>query len=158
MPQLVILLVLLAAFAAPTALASDHPDHVSLFNTINIPEEESAGDIACAFCTVNIHGNVSGDVAALFGTVNVEPSRSIGGDVALLFGTLRLDEDATVHGDLASLFSTVEIADTATVKGSRAIVPRGVALGILLAPLLILAGVVWLIVYLVRRSRSPYRV
>ena len=111
---LVILLVLLGVLA-PTALARrSSRSPLSLFGTRHHTSpraDETAGDIACAFCVVNIHGNVSGDVATLFGTVNVEPSRSIGGDVALLFGTLRLDEDATVRGDLASLFSTVEIAD-----------------------------------------------
>lgn len=158
MTRLVLFISLFLALAPISRADSNHRDHASLFSTINISEDETAGDIACAFCTVNIQGNVSGDVAVLFGTVNVQPSRTILGDVALLFGTLRLDEDTTVHGDLASLFSTVEIAPTANIHGSRANDPASLALGALLAPLLILVGFVWLVIYLVRRNRNPYRI
>ena len=158
MTRLLLLASLLLALVPSSRADSNHRDRASLFSTINISEDETAGDVACAFCTVNIQGDVSGDVAVLFGTVNVQPSRTISGDVALLFGTLRLDEDTTIRGALASLFSTAEIAPTANIRGSHAVVPKGLALGVILAPLLILLGIAWLVVHLVRRNRSPYRV
>jgi hypothetical protein len=156
MPRTYLFALFLLLALVPAAYASNgHPDHVSLFQTITVPAEETSGDIACAFCTLNVQGRIAGNVAVLFGTVNVEPSRIVSGDVALLFGTLRLDEDSVVRGDLAALFSATEIASTAVVQGSHAVVPRGFALGVLLAPLLISCGTVWLIVYLVRRGRQP---
>ena len=96
---------------------------------IVIPEGETAGDIACAFCSVRVHGDVKGDVALMAGHVRLGDSSRIGGDLAVV-GLLREGEDVNV-------------------RGSRAVLPAA----LLLAPVLLLAGVIWLIVFLVRRSR-----
>lgn len=144
------LLAVQPAFAKHTGGGSDH---VSIFSTITVHEGEAAGDIACAFCTVNLQGDVKGDVAVLFGTVHADPDRSIDGDVALLFGTLVLADNAHVRGDVAVLAGTSDLAPTATIGGDRAILSSPIAIGILLAPLLILAGIIWLVVHLIRRAR-----
>lgn len=144
------LLAVQPAFAKHTGGGADH---VSIFSTIDIHEGESAGDIACAFCTVNLQGDVKGDVAVLFGTVHTDPDRSIDGDVALMFGTLILAENVHVRGDLAMFAGSSEIAPSATIGGDRAVLSGPIAVGILLALFLILAGIIWLIVYLVRRAR-----
>ena len=138
------------AFAKQTKGGSDH---VSVFSTIDIHEGESAGDLACAFCTINIHGDVKGDVAVLFGTVRTDPDRSIDGDVALMFGKLILADNVHVHGDLAMFAASSEIAPSATISGDRAVLSGPLAVAIAVAPFLILAGIIWLIVYLIRRAR-----
>ena len=144
------LLAVQPAFAKHTKGGSDH---VSVFSTINVREGEAAGDIACAFCTVNIHGDVRGDVAVLFGTVHTDPDRSIDGDVALMFGTLILADNVHVRGDLAMFAGSSEIAPSATISGDRAVLSGPIAVAIAVAPFLILAGIIWLIVYLIRRAR-----
>ena len=126
-------------------------DRVGIFSTIVVSEERPAADVACVFCSVQINGDVHGDVAVLFSTVTVSDGRTISGDVATLFSTLVLGEGARVDGDLATIFGTASLAESAHVGGDRAVLSRGMRLTIILAPLLILAGLIWLLVWVVRR-------
>ena len=146
----------------PAAHAASHKngggqDRVGMFTTINISEDRPAGDVACMFCTVNMNGDVHGDVAVLFGTVNGDADRTISGDVAVLFSTLRLGENSSVKGDLASAFSTVDLPSSANVSGDRAMFSTGFGLLVLVAPLLLLIGIIWLVVHLVRENRARYQ-
>jgi hypothetical protein len=131
-------------------------DRASFGSDITIPEGDTVGDVACAFCSVHIHGDVTGDVAVAFGSVTVDPGRTISGDTAILKGDLYLGEGSTVHGDLAMMAGSDHLADGATINGSRAIIPEPLGTLILLAPLFILIGIIWLIVYLVRRNRYRF--
>ena len=129
----------------------DGGDRVGIFQTMRIAEGHAASDVVCAFCTVQVDGDVHGDVAVLFSTLNVAPGRTVGGDVATLFSTLVVGEGARVNGDLATAFSSTSIPESAHVGGDKAIFSSGIGLGVLFAPLLIVAGVIWLVVWGVRR-------
>jgi len=131
-------------------------DRASFGSDITIAEGDTVGDVACAFCSVHVHGDVTGDVAVAFGSVTVDPGRTISGDTAILKGDLYLGEGSTVHGDLAMMAGSDHLADGATINGSRAIIPEPIGTLILLSPLLILIGIIWLIVYLVRRNRYRF--
>jgi len=131
-------------------------DRTSFGSSIEVPEGESAADIACAFCSVHIRGEVTGDVAVFMGSVSVEPGHSISGDAAIAAGDLHLGEGSTVNGDVAIVGGDVKLADGAMIHGARSIIPPPLGTLILLSPLLILAGIIWLIVYLVRRSRYRF--
>lgn len=144
-----------AMVAAPLRLEArarqDAEDQVGVFRTIQVSEGEAAGDIACAFCTVRIDGDVHGDVAVIFSTVEVGEGRTIGGDVATLFSTLRVGEGASIGGDLATALGTTSLAPGARVQGDRAMLSSGLGITMVLAPLLILAGTIWLLVWVARR-------
>lgn len=131
-------------------------DHATVGSDITIAEGETAGDIACAFCTVRVRGEVRGDVAVLFGRVEVDAGRSIAGDVAALGGDMELGPDATVGGDVALLAGDVRAAPGAMVHGSSTVLPGRIWLLLPLAPVMIVIGVIWLIVYLVRRNRYQF--
>lgn len=133
-------------------------DRVALFSTINIEEGQTAGDVACAFCTVNVKGDVGGDMAVLFGTINAAPGRTISGDVAVLFSTLRLEDDDRINGDLAAALSTTRIPASVSIHGDRSVLSSGLGLAVLAGPLMILAGILGLVIFLVRRNRYPYPV
>ncbi len=133
-------------------------DRVGIFSTINVAEDQAVGDVACAFCTVNIRGDVKGDVAVLFGTVSASPDRTISGDVAILFSSLHLGDNAHIGGDLAAALSTTDIAPTASVHGDRAIFSSSLGFAVLAGPLLILAGIIGCIIFFVRRNRYGYRI
>ena len=157
--SLVSVAALLVALLPGSAVASSHgggQDHAGAFTTINVSEDHPAGDIACMFCTVNLDGDVHGDVAVLFGTVNGTADHTISGDVAVLFSTLSLGDNSRVNGDLASAFSTIDIPASTSVRGDRSVFATGFGISVLLAPLLLLLGVVWLIVHLVRDNRARY--
>jgi cytoskeletal protein CcmA (bactofilin family) len=140
-----LILAALALFWAPAARADE--DAVGSGREIIVPEGSTAHDIACVFCRVRVHGDVRGDVAIAFGKLEVDPGHEIAGDVAVFAGKVMLAEHSRVSGDVA-IVGRLE-AEGATVGGSRAVVPEA----ILLVPLALLAGLIWLIVHLVQRNR-----
>jgi hypothetical protein len=138
------------------AFAKSSDDRASFGNDITIAEGETAGDIACVFCFVHIHGDVKGDIAVMFGKVEVDAGRSISGDVASLGADLNLGPGATVGGDIAIAAGDANLASGAMVHGSSMVLPSRMWLLLPFAPLLILIGLIWLIVYLVRRNRYQF--
>jgi hypothetical protein len=157
MHKLLLAATLLLATSLP-AFARSQQDRASVGNDITINEGESAGDIACAFCTVHIHGDVRGDVAVLFGNVTVDSNHNISGDVAILGGNLNLGDQAEVGGDLAIAAGDANLASGAMIRGSQTVLPGRFWLLIPFAPLLILIGIIWLIVYFIRRNRYHFPV
>ena len=147
--------VLLIAATLP-AFARSSDDRVSVGNDITIAEGETADDVACMFCTVHVHGEVRGDVAVMFGKVEVDPGHTISGDLAALGADLNLGEEATVGGDVAIAAGDANLAPGAMIHGSRTVLSNRMWLLLPFAPLLILIGVIWLIVYLVRRNRYQF--
>ena len=107
-----------------TALASES-DHAGIGRDITVTEGETAGDIACAFCSVQIHGDVHGDVAVLFGSIYVlSASHGISGDVALLGGDLGPGDDSHVSGDSRHRRRRPHPVPGATIPGSQAVFPQ----------------------------------
>jgi hypothetical protein len=133
-------------------------DRTSFGSDITVSEGETASDIACAFCSVHLRGDVTGDVAVAFGSVIVEPGHSIAGDTAILEGDLKLGDGSTVNGDVAILAGSADLAEGAGIHGSRAVIPQPIGTLILLSPFLVLGGLIWLIVYLVRRRHYSFPV
>jgi hypothetical protein len=152
------LLLAVAVFfaAALPAYARSSQDRVGIGTDITIADGESAGDIACAFCSVHVHGTVKGDVAVLFGSVYVDAGRSISGDVAALGADVHLGEGAWTGGDMAIAAGDLRLDPGAEVHGQRSIAPSRLWLLLPFAPLMILAGIIWLIVYIVRRNRYQF--
>jgi hypothetical protein len=138
---------------ATTAFARSADDRAGVGQDISVSADETAGDIACAFCSVHVHGDVKGDVAVLFGTVSVDADHSISGDVAILGGDLNLASDSHVGGDVAIAAGQLNLSPDAVVRGARTVLPGQFWLLVPLAPFLILIGIIWLIVYFVRRNR-----
>jgi hypothetical protein len=155
MLRLLLAVGLLFASALP-ALARGSEDRASVGNDISIAEGDSAGDVACVFCMVHVHGDVRGDVAVLFGKIEVDPGHKISGDVAALGADVNLGEGAMVGGDVAIAAGEANIAPGAMIHGSRMVLPSRIWLLLPFAPLLILIGLIWLIVYFVRRSRYQF--
>jgi hypothetical protein len=155
MRRLLLAVGLFLVYALP-AFAKGSDDRASVGNDITIAEGETAGDVACLFCFVHVHGDVKGDVAVMFGRVEVDPGRSISGDVAALGADMNLGEGSTVGGDVAIAGGDANLAPGAMIHGSRTVLSSRIWLLLPFAPLLILIGLIWLIVYLVRRNRYQF--
>jgi hypothetical protein len=149
-------LVLLSALAPAFARADQN--RVSFGNDITVAEDESVDDIACVFCSVRVRGTVRGDVAILFGRISVEENQAVKGDVAILGGDMDLHEEAQVGGDVAIAAGSANLASGATIRGDRMILPGRLWLLLPFAPILILVGLIWLVVWVVQRNRYPYPV
>src|SRR5260370_16492806 len=122
---------------------------------ITVREGETAGDIACAFCSVRLPGYVTGDVAVFFGSVSVDSGHRISGDTAIFGGDLNLAEGAEIGRDVAIAAGDANLAPGAAIHGSRTVLPGKLSLLFPLAPFLILIGIILLIVYLIRRHAYP---
>jgi predicted acyltransferase (DUF342 family) len=136
----------LTLLCAPTARAEKGVAHVG--QDIVVAEGTTASHVACAFCSVHVHGDVEGNVAVAFGDLDVDAGHEVSGNVAVLGGRVGLRENSRIGGNLA-LIGTLDEGADASVGGSRAVLPCAV----LLVPFVVLAGVIWLIVALVRRNR-----
>lgn len=148
----------LAFLHATPAAAERNNDHVSFGQDIGIPEGDTASDIVCAFCSVQIHGDTTGDIAVLFGTVSVDADHSVRGDIAILGGDLNLAADSHVGGDVAIAAGDLYANPDASIRGSRAVFPGRFWLLVPFAPFLLLIGIIWMIIYLIRRNRYRYPV
>jgi hypothetical protein len=154
MTKLLLATALLLVASTPFARADQ--DRASFGSDITIAEGETAGDVACAFCSVHIHGDVKGDVAVLFGSITVDPTHDISGDVAIFGGDLNLADETEIGGDVAILAGSANLASTAAIHGGRTVLPGRFWILLPFAPLFILIGIIWLIVYLVRRNRYQF--
>jgi hypothetical protein len=155
MRRLSLAVALLLSVTLP-AFARSSDDRASVGNNITVAEGETAGDIACAFCSVYIHGDVKGDVAVLFGRVELDPGRNISGDVAALGGDLTMGPEATVGGDVSVAAGDATLGPGAMIHGSRTVLPGRIWLLLPFAPLILLIGLIWLAVYIVRRNRYQF--
>jgi len=151
------LLMVLATLAA-VAPAFAESDHVSVGHDVTVADGDSADDVVCVLCTVRVHGEVKGDVVAILGNVLVDSGRSIAGDVVTVGGDTSLASGAAVHGDLIVVAGDLDSAPGASVSGDRNVVSGRGWLLLPLAPFLILSGMIWLAVWLVRRSRYRFPV
>ncbi len=156
--KLLIIATILAISAIPARASSHSNDRASIGTDITVSEGETVGDVACMFCSVHVRGDVHGDVAVLFGSIIVDHDRSISGDVAVLGGDVSVADNASIGGDLALAAGDLKLSPEASVRGDRSVLSGGVWLLLPLAPLLVLIGVIWLIVYFIRRMRyrAPY--
>jgi predicted acyltransferase (DUF342 family) len=152
--RLALLLVLAGMALAAPAFAE--ADHVSVGHDVTVADGESADDVVCVLCSVRVHGEVKGDVVAILGSVSVDSGRAIAGDVVTVGGDTSLGSGAAVNGDLVVVAGDLESAPGATVSGDRSVVSGRGWLLLPLAPLLILAGVIWLIVWMIRRRRYTF--
>jgi hypothetical protein len=148
--------VALFVFVTLPAFARSSEDRAGFGNDITIAEGQTAGDVACMFCDVHVRGDVRGDVAVMFGKVDVDPGRSISGDVAMLGADLNLGPGASVGGDLALAAGDVNSGPGARVHGSSTVLPGRIWLLLPFLPLLFVIGLIWLIVHLVRRNRYQF--
>lgn len=147
---------LLLLVITPAALADQN--RASFGSDITVSEGEDAGNVACAFCSIYVHGEVRGNAAVFFGNIRVDSSRGIAGNVAMLGGDLDLASDAQVGGNVAIAGGNTNLAPSAEIHGNRAVLPGRLWALIPFAPLFILIGIIWLIVYLVRRNRYQFPV
>jgi hypothetical protein len=113
---------LFLAAVGPTIARADN-GRVSFGSDITVAQDESAGDIACAFCSVRVHGNVKGDLACAFCSVSVDGNQTISGDVAMLGGDLNLREEAEVGGDVNIVAGQTNLAAGASIHGSSMVLP-----------------------------------
>lgn len=138
-----------------TTFAKDNPDHTQFGRDIHIAAGERSGDATCFGCSIYVRGQVNGDATTFGGSIVLEEGASVTGDVTTFGGEIRAQAgssalgDATVFGGHLRRDPEAKIGGDVTSFGGF-----GWFIVILALPLLFLAGIVALIVWLVRRGRS----
>lgn len=156
-PALFVCILCVVGLSAVSVADSSH-DRTQFGRNIEVQPGEEITEVTCFGCSVRIRGHVKNDVTTFGGGIVVEDQGRIEGEttsfgggvrlekgaevaaVSVFGGHLRQDPDASVHGDVT------------TFSGSFWLVL------IFVAPILFLAGIVVLIVWLIRaltRPRAP---
>jgi hypothetical protein len=155
-----------AALAAAATPAFANQDAVSFGSNIHIAREAAVHDAVCFFCSVNVEGEVKGDVVVFFGNIHLagnanhdvvnffgkvtaEDGVSIGQDLVSFFGVIRLGKNVSVGKDMVAMFGSLRAPESVTVGKDR-VVQSG---WILFVPLIVVVLIVILIVYEYRAYR-----
>jgi hypothetical protein len=146
----------LLAVALGTQTASASNDRVSFGNNITVTESDPANDIVCIACSVTLQGDVHGDIVTILGSIKAEGSHEISGDAVALGGDVTLPGSSTLQGDLVVIGGDLDLGPEASVHGDRSVFPGRAWILLPFAPLLILIGIVWLAIWLVRRNRYRF--
>jgi hypothetical protein len=82
----------------------DHDALVRVFSDAHVEAGETvSGDVVAVFGSVDVEGKVQGDVVAVLGSVHLHPGASVGGDAVSIGGVLDQAEGADVGGETVSV-------------------------------------------------------
>ncbi len=98
-------------------------DRVSFAHSIHLAKNETANDVVCIGCSINVEGTTSGDAVAIGGTVHV--SGTVGGNAVAVGGSVEVEDGAIVDGDGVAVGGTVETDGTGEVRGQNTSVGVG---------------------------------
>ncbi len=141
------------AVAVPMAMAST-PEITQFGHDIRVAPDQKTGDLTCIYCSIYVRGQVAGEITAIRGNVVIEENGNVAGDMTAVLGNIRAERGANISGEVTTVGGAVRRHPEATIAGDVTAM-QGVAwvYMALLSPFLILAGIIALIVWLVRRRR-----
>lgn len=138
------------------AFAAASHDRTQFGRDITISSGEQVGEATCFGCSVRIRGQVEGDVTTFGGSVIVEDEGSIGGDTTTFGGSVRLENASKVRGDLTVFGGRVQRDPESQVGGDVTNFSGGFWLPLIFGlPFMVLAGLIALIVFVIRRLTRP---
>lgn len=131
-------------------------DRTQFGTDITVGPEEQVGDVTCFGCSVRVRGHVNGDVTVFLGGITIEGEGEVNGDLTNFGRGVRLDRSSKVGGDVTVFGGLVRRDADASVGGDVTNFKGSPWLFLVFGlPLLILAGIVLFIVWLVRRLTRP---
>jgi hypothetical protein len=151
---------LLWSMAVVSLLASvavaQKPDRVQIGRDIVVEPTDKVGDVVCILCSIHIRGQAAGDVVAVAGRIVLETGAQVAGDVVAVGGGIRLESGTQVAGGVTAVGGGVRRDPLATIAGDlTALSGGGWMLLLVFVPLLVCAGFITLIVWIIQRSRKP---
>ena len=100
-------------------------DRISVGRSIHLEAGESARDVVCVGCSVEIDGSTSGDAVAVGGSVRVGSGGHIGGNTVAVGGSTDVAAGAVIEGDAVAVGGAVEVEPGGEVQGQRSSVGWG---------------------------------
>jgi len=142
----------------PFASAKNNPEFTQFGHDIRIAAGQQTSDLTCIGCSIYVRGQVAGDVTTVGGNVTLEGNAQVAGDVTSIGGNLRADNGTKISGDLTAVGGKVYRQPEAIVAGDvTSLGGQGWLLLIFGLPLLVFAGIIAFIVWLVQRPRHSVR-
>ncbi len=141
---------------SPFAAAAGNREYTQIGHDIRVSAGEQTGDLTCIQCSIYVRGEVGGEVTAIHGNVVIENEGSVGGDVTAVLGDVRVASGTKIGGDVTAVGGAVRRQAGATIGGDvTALEGQGWFWLILGFPIVLFAGIIALIVWLVQRRRTP---
>jgi cytoskeletal protein CcmA (bactofilin family) len=149
------ILALLVSMTMPAALAKSSSSTITQFGRdIRIGEGQQADEVTCFNCSVYVRGQVAGEITTFHGNIVIEGNGQVGGEVTAFLGDVRLDEGTQIAGEVTVMGGRIRRPPSAKIAGDVTVFQgTGWIYVMLLSPFLVLAGIIALIVWLVRRRR-----
>jgi hypothetical protein len=151
-----LLITLVVVAGISLAAAKDNPDYTQFGRDIYVAPDQKTGELTCIGCSIHIRGQVASDVTTLGGDVVLDGDASVAGDITAIGGKVRLGAGTKVAGDLTSMGGKLIKDPQAQVAGDVATFDgQGWLFLIFGLPLLLFAGLIAFIVWLVQGRKRP---
>jgi hypothetical protein len=151
-----VFVVLAALLVCSPAFAKGGSDITQFGHDIRISEDQKAGEVTCFACSVYVRGQVSGDITTFGGSVVLDPGTMVAGEITSFWGDVRAAEDTKIAGDVSVFGGRLRRQPSTMISGEvTTFQSRGLIWLMLLSPFVVLAGIIALIIWLVRSNRRP---
>jgi hypothetical protein len=148
--------VLLLVCVVPYAIAKNTSEYTQFGHDIRIGANQKTNDLTCINCSIYVHGQVAGDITAIHGNVVIDGDASVAGDVTAVLGGVRVEKGTKIAGDLTAVGGKVSRQPEATVAGDVTSLEGQSWFWLILGfPVVLVAAIIALIVWLVQRSKAP---
>jgi hypothetical protein len=107
----------------PIRVRAASDDRVSFGRSIVVHEDESARDVVCIGCSIDVQGQAMGNAVSVGGSVTV--SGKVLGDAVSVGGAVHVDDGAEVLGEAVAVGGSVEVAPSGRVIGTTSSVGWG---------------------------------
>ena len=92
-------------------------DRVSVGHSIHVAPGETAGDVVCVGCSVEVEGEAFGDAVAIGGSLDV--SGTVHGEAVAIGGSVDVAEGGEIQGEATAVGGSVDVAEGGRVLGKR---------------------------------------
>ena len=100
-------------------------DRISVGRSIHLEAGETARDVVCIGCSVEIDGSTSGDAVAVGGSVRIGSGGHVGGNTVAVGGSTDVEAGAVIEGDAVAVGGAVEVDEGGRIEGQRSSVGWG---------------------------------
>jgi len=98
-------------------------DRVSVGHSIHIGPDETAHDVVCIGCSVDLEGEAFGNVVAVGGSVRVKGTAH--GDAVAIGGSVDVSSEGEVQGEGVAVGGSIDVEDGGQILGQRSSVGIG---------------------------------
>lgn len=100
-------------------------DRVSVGRSIEIAVGETARDVVCIGCSIDVAGETHGEAVAVGGSVRVASTGRVGGEAVAVGGSVDVQSGGVVEGDAVAVGGTIHVEPGGEVLGQRSSVGIG---------------------------------